>query len=351
APIDQVRFRAGIQRAVRAPNVNELFQGEANGFPGAVDPCSASGTAASNPTPTLIALCEATGLPVGQAGIFLQANTQIEGLFGGNPNLTEETGDTITLGVVFQPLDNLDITIDYFDIEIEDAISVLGGSLDGTLDICYNISQDINSPECQAITRAGGGSVRIVELLNANLGGLTTSGIDVGITYSQEFDFGFFGEGSDLSINLRSTFLDDATLIPVSILPKRQQCAGNFAGRGECGTARNETQVNTRITWNNGPLGLSVLWRYLSAVDDERIENDGVDPSTLAVPTIDAINYVDLAATYLVNDAFSVNIGVKNIFDELPTFLGSAQEQANTMPELYDIIGPRWFVSASYKWE
>ena len=94
-----------------------------------------------------------------------------------------------------------------------------------------------------------------------------------------------------------------------------------------------------------------MLWRYLSEVDDERIENDGRDPSTLAVPTIDAIHYVDLTATYLVNDAFSVNIGVKNIFDELPTFLGSAQEQANTMPELYDVIGPRVFLSASYKWE
>ena len=351
APIQQVRFRAGIQRAVRAPNVNELFQGEANGFPGAVDPCSASGTAASNPTPTLIALCEATGVPVGQAGIFLQANTQIEGLFGGNPNLTEETGDTITLGVVFQPLDNLDITIDYFDIEIEDAISVLGGSLDGTLDICYNISQDINSPECQAITRAGGGSVRIVNLLNANIGGLATSGFDISVSYTQDFDFGFFGEGSDLAVTLRSTFLDDATIIPVSVLPKEVQCAGNFDGSGECGTARNEVQVNTRITWTNGPLGLSVLWRFLSSADDERIENEGLDPSTLSVPEIDSINYVDLTATYYVNDLFSVNLGVKNIFDELPTFLGDTQEQANSFPELYDLIGPRWFLSASYKWE
>lgn len=351
APIDQLKFRAGIQRAVRAPNVNELFQGEANGFPGAVDPCSAGGTAGTNPTPGLIALCEATGVPVGQAGIIVQSNTQIEGTFGGNPNLSEETGDTITLGVIIQPLDNLDITIDYFDIEIEDAISVLGGSLDGTLDICYNVKQDINSPECQAVTRTGGGGVFIVELLNANIGGLETSGIDVGINYAQDFNFGIGGNGSDLSVSLRSTFLDDFTIIPVSALPREIKCAGNFDGSGQCATPRNDVQVNTRATWNSGPLGLSVLWRYLSAVDDESIENSGVDPTTLSVPEIDSINYVDLTATYYVSDLFSINLGVKNVFDELPTFVGDTQGQANTFPEVYEIIGTRWFVSASYKWE
>jgi outer membrane receptor protein involved in Fe transport len=94
-----------------------------------------------------------------------------------------------------------------------------------------------------------------------------------------------------------------------------------------------------------------VLWRYLSEVDDETIVNGEVSAAQKAVPSVDAINYVDLTATYYVNDAFSVNIGVKNIFDELPTHLGDAQEQANTFPELYDVIGPRWFLSASYKWE
>ena len=351
APIEQVRFRFGIQRAVRAPNVNELFQGLANGFPGAVDPCSSSGDNAANPSAGLIATCEATGVPVGLTGILVQQNTQLEGLFGGFGGLTEETGDTITLGVILHPLDNLDITIDYFDIEIENAISILGGSLDGALDICYNVLEDPNSVYCQAVTRTAGGSVRIVELLNANIGGLTTSGIDFSVNYSQDFDFGFFGEGSDLSVQLRSTFLDDATILPDPNSPRQVQCAGGFSGEGLCGTARSDVQFNTRITWINGPLGLSVLWRYLSAVDDELVINEGIDPSTLSVPTVDSINYVDLTATYNVSDLFSVNVGVKNIFDELPTHLGDTQEQANTFPEVYDVIGPRVFVSASYKWE
>lgn len=351
APIDMVKFRVGFQRAVRAPNVNELFQGLANGFPGAVDPCSLDGENAANPNAGLILTCEATGVPVGQTGLFEQQNSQIEGLFGGFAGLTEETGDTFTFGVIVQPLDNLDITIDYFDIEIEDAISVLGGSLDGALDICHNVLQDPNSVYCQAITRAGAGSVRIVELINANIGALKTSGFDVNINYRQDFDFGFFGEGSDLSILLRSTFLDDAIIAPDPISPREVQCAGAFSGEGLCSTARSDVAINTRITWNTGPLGLSLAWRYLSAVDDEIIVNDGVAPSTVAVPSVDSINYVDLTATYQINDLFAVAFGAKNIFDELPTHLGDTQEQANTFPEVYDVIGTRIFLSASYKWE
>jgi len=351
APIEQVRLRAGFQRAVRAPNVAELFGGQANGFPGATDPCSvdgsAAGTSAGN---TVFDMCVAQGVSAANVGVFTQANTQIEGLFGGNPTLIEEEADTFTVGVVVQPIDSLDITIDFFDIEVEDAIFVLGGGVDSVLDICFNQVQDLGSAFCQAITRRADGNVNVVSVLNENIGGLETSGVDLAVNWVQDFDFGFFGEGSTIAITLRSTFLDDANIKPVSELTVVNRCANQF-GNNICGEPRPDQLYNTRATWSNGPLTVSLLWRYIGEVDFESILNDGDDPATLSNPIHPDQSYVDLSAAYQITDSFRLNLGIKNIFDEEPTHLGDAQNEANGYPETYDIIGPRVFVSGSYAWD
>jgi outer membrane receptor protein involved in Fe transport len=107
--------------------------------------------------------------------------------------------------------------------------------------------------------------------------------------------------------------------------------------------------VTTRATWNSGPWGISGLLRYLSAADDDSIENAGVAADSLVVPKIDAEFYLDLAATYDFSDDFSVTAGVNNILDTEPTKVGDVQEQANSFPSTYDLLGPRVFLSASYR--
>jgi outer membrane receptor protein involved in Fe transport len=86
-------------------------------------------------------------------------------------------------------------------------------------------------------------------------------------------------------------------------------------------------------------------------VESDVIKNNDVDPSTLSVPQIDAANYVDLSFAYQFTDSFRMNLGFKNIFDELPTFVGDEQEQGNTFPSTYSMFGPRVFLSGSYHWQ
>jgi outer membrane receptor protein involved in Fe transport len=351
APIEMLRFRGGFQRAVRAPNVLELFGGIRNGFPGATDPCSVDGSAAGTSAGNAVFdLCAQTGVAPANIGVFTQANVQIEGLFGGNPDLIEEESDTVTFGIVIQPIDSLDITIDYFDIEVENAIFVLGGGVSNVLDICYNQVQDISSAFCQAFDRRTDGNVNEVRVLNENIGGLATSGVDLAVNWVQDFDFGMFGEGSTFAISLRSTFLDTADIKPVSELTDVNKCAGNF-GNTICGEPRPDQMYNTRFTWANGPLVVSALWRFIASTDLDRIENEGADPATLANPSTDSQNYVDLSASYQFTDSFRLNFGIKNLLDEEPNFLGDEQNEANTYNGTYDIIGPRTFISASYKFD
>jgi len=345
SPIAQLKFRLGFQEAVRAPNVSELFLGQANGFPGADDPCSVGGFQAGV---TDVALCEANGVAPGQVGVFTQANSQIEGLFGGNPNLTEETSETFTFGVVWQPISGLDISVDYYDIEIEDAISVLGGGVNNVLDICFNVVKDAGSDFCQAVTRRSDGNVDVVNVLNENIGFIETSGIDLNVNYSTDLAWGFGGNSSILTFTFKSTFLDTFDVTPIAELSSRvDECAGNFGNI--CGRPRPEVLWNLRTTFNSGQWTLSALIRYIGETDDDQIENSGVDKSTLPTPTLDDEYYLDLSAVYQFNDRFRLNVGVQNVLDTEPNKLGDSQQQANTFPESYSLFGPRYFVSASYK--
>jgi iron complex outermembrane receptor protein len=344
SPSDKARFRVGYQQAVRAPNVAELFSGGGNGFPGATDPCAADGFDAGV---TDVALCIASGVPAGLVGNFNQANSQIEGNFGGNSNLEEETSDTFTLGAVFQPTENLDITLDYYEITVEDAISVLGGSVDGVLDICYNQIKDASSAFCQAISRRPDGNVGLVNVLNENIAQIETSGIDFTLNYNTDLDFGIGGNDSTLSIDTKGTYLLDFDVTPVVGLDTVNECAGNFGNT--CGSPLNDIVITSRVTWNSGPWGLSGLVRYISSADDDRLDNADATRDDVLVDSISAEVYLDLAATYDFSDDFSMTFGINNILDTEPTPLGDVAEQVNTFPSTYDLLGPRAFFSASYR--
>ena len=127
APIRDVRFRAGYNRAVRAPNIQELFAPNVVALDGTTDPCA------------LRHHRRQRGLAgPGPSGQFVAENpaNQYNGLIGGNVDLTPEIADTITVGAVIQPrfIPRLAITVDWFDIQIDNAISTIGA--DAILNVC-----------------------------------------------------------------------------------------------------------------------------------------------------------------------------------------------------------------------
>jgi outer membrane receptor protein involved in Fe transport len=91
------------------------------------------------------------------------------------------------------------------------------------------------------------------------------------------------------------------------------------------------------------------LVRYLSAVDDEVIEISDTPRDQVLVDELSAEVYLDLAATYAFSDDFSMNFGINNILDTEPTQVGDQQEQGNTFPSTYDLLGPRAFLSLNYR--
>ncbi|PHQ63112.1 MAG: hypothetical protein COC10_07905 [Sphingobium sp.] len=348
APIRDITFRGQYARAVRAPNVSELFGGQAVGFPTAQDPCA---QAAAATDATVRDLCVATGVPaaaVGTAGV--QINSQIQGVFGGNPDLQEETSDSYTAGVVLRPsfVPGLSITADWYNITVKNSISVLGGGLGNSLDLCYNQIQDVNSVYCQAFVGSRNALGQFdgevpPAILNANVGKLEVEGVDIDISYSKPMGFGLFGEESRINFQFMGTYTIKNNVTPVADLPDIvNECAGKF-GVLACGDPTPKYKWTTRLSWIDGPLTSSFRWRHLSSVRDDD------DTTDYFVEKIPSYNLFDLSFSADVTENFNMSMGVNNIFNKTPKILGFNQEQANTYPGTYDVLGRDFFVSGRLK--
>ena len=356
SPIRDITFRGQYQRAIRAPNVGELFGGAGNGFPPATDPCALE-TAITNATirqlciqtgvPAALLAFDASGDPLNES---IQQNAQIESSFSGNPDLQEETSDTYTLGMVIRPqfIPNLAITIDGYNIKIDDAISVLGGSLGNTLNLCYNVVQDIDSVFCDAVSRnpVNGemGGEFLTNLANANMASFETRGIDLQVDYGLDLGFAMLGEGqSRLNFFFLGTYTDKFTITPAAeFSDDANECAGRF-GLLACGDPTPKWKWTSRLTWIDGPLTTSFRWRHLGSVRDD---DDTID---YVVEKLPAYDLFDLSMSYDVDEAFTLAMGVNNLFDKTPPIIGTNQEQSNTYPGTYDPLGRDYFVSATMR--
>ncbi len=350
--VPSVAFGAQFQRAIRAPSVGEAFGGQRSFPVGATDPCAEASAATDA---TVRDLCAANGVPaalIGDASI--QPNNEIPGLFGGNPNLSEEESDTFTFSAIFTPaaLPELRVSVDYFDIQVDDAIGLFGGSVSNVLNLCFDQIQDINSAACQAVGRNSNTGVidvlNPVQVLNENIGGLETTGIDFKVSYAWDLDIGLIG------INFAATLMDEYNLIPIADLPSVNECAGGF-GR-TCGEPKPDFKTNTSINWTSGDLtvGLRHRWAEATQLDDvilplRRGVTTGPTPDSVAVFELDGGSYFDISFSYDFSEEFGIWGGVINVLDEDPPLLGSRQARANTRPDTFSPTGAEIFVGGSIK--
>jgi outer membrane receptor protein involved in Fe transport len=344
APIDDLRFRAQFQRAIRGPSVNELFLGRTVSFDGASDPCQTP--AAASPG-TLRDTCIATGVPAAVVGTaFGSGSTSFPGIRGGNPDLKEESSDTYTVGLVLQPsaLPNFSMSLDYYNIEIDDVIARVGTQ--NIVELCYN--RNLTS-YCSQVVRDPVGEFQSFLDLNQNAASLETEGLDLVANYRWDLGFGLFGtSASSLNLQLYGTYVLKNDYFPVVGVDLKNECAGAF-GRN-CGQPDPEWRHSLRATWSTGPLDVSLFWRYLDAVTDD-------DPSATYVNAekIDAESYFDMSFRYAASDKLSFTLGLFNLADNKdPTPLASSQQggngqQSNTYPGTYDVIGRSYSLSAKFK--
>ncbi|HET7605404.1 MAG TPA: TonB-dependent receptor [Sphingomicrobium sp.] len=333
APIADVRFRGSYNRAVRAPNVSELFSPQAVGLVGTEDPCEGS-----SPTATLEE-CVATGVTASQYGSVPENPAhQYTGFLGGNPNLAPEKADTYTFGVILQPrfIPGLALSVDHFNIKVKGLISTLGFST--VMNEC--ITEGLF---CDLINRDQFGTLWLtpqgfITLLNTNVGGLQTKGFDFNGSYNRRL-----GGIGTLNLSFVGTYLKKLITNPFGDI--FYDCAGYYGNT--CGTPNPKWRHKARIalTMPNG-IGASVQWRHFSGVQLDAVSSNPVlnDPSFAPGNNhFTKRDYFDLSFTARMAQKLNLRLGVNNIFDKDPPLQGLSLGNGNTYPQVYDALGRYMF--------
>jgi outer membrane receptor protein involved in Fe transport len=341
APIDNLRFRAQFQRAVRAPNVIELYTGQNTNLPNLspagtnangvqlFDPCASDAPIAS------LAACQNTGMTAAEYGsAFDVISGQTQSLTGGNPLLDPESADTTTFGVVWTGLDGLSVSLDFFNILVEDAISA-GIPAQTTLDNCLATGE---AAFCDLITRGPGGTLASgsqgvgFQQTNINIAELETQGVDVQIVY--DFEVG----SHSWRVDYAATILDQLDTVPFPGADPIQS-AGFFGN--QAGAPSPEYRHRVVATWQT-PWSLDIggTWRYFGGTDNDQ-------PDEVLESTFSDINYLDLTANWMIMDeAVTIRFSMLNVLGEDPPIFsgaGPALGNGNTYPTVYD-TGTTYFV-------
>jgi outer membrane receptor protein involved in Fe transport len=311
APIRDVTFRGSYSKAVRAPNVTELFSPTQGSFSFLSDPCSPVNI--NNGTEFREANCRAllTGLGVDFDQFDFdssdEASTSLPGLSAGNQELTEEEARTWTAGVIVQPsfLRGFSVSFDWYDIRLEQAIN--SATLQQLSEFCVD-APTIDNVFCNNITRdQSTGYVTDYLLQPQNVAFFETAGAD--ITASYTFSPGDLGR---FAITGTVGYLDKLLFLPAN---------GGIVDndRGEAGAPK---WVGTGdVTWQRGNLLLNYGVNFVGPqrryeYDVTANDPDTVDPEYLYY---DSVFTHDLRAEIQTDDeqaAFFV--GVNNFTDERP---------------------------------
>ena len=365
SPTADAKLRASYNRAVRAPNVLDLFTPPTVGlFSTLSDPCSGgvvSGTTLDGGG--TIAQCLNTFLSSGLtpaqataaliAGIDASSANQYNQRTAGNPNLKPEIGDSYTLGIVLTPkfLPRFNASIDAFDIRVKKTISSVGASF--TLNQCVETA---NPFFCNRIVRSSDGSLftgpSFVDNPTENLGSLRTRGIDINVNYRTPT---LFGGPMYVSFDLVGTYLDKFVVEPIAGANGvgKYDCAGYFGD--SCGTPNAKWRHKFRTTLAvNKVLSVSGAWRHFASVKndlDSKNELIGTGPGSAldagVTEKIKAQNYFDLAAVAAFNK-YTLRIGAQNILDRQPPVTpGYSNNASNTFAQVYDALGRYLYASVT----
>jgi len=311
-PVEDISFRVSRSQAIRAPNLRETFITNPAVFrPN--DPCDAAELGNAVDPGLRAANCQAggNGLPALPAGYTDPLSARFGGVLGGNEFLTEETADTLTLGFVFTPriLPGFSLTVDYWDIEIEDGISAV--SAQEIVDTCYDATDFPNNVFCTLFTRetdtgsAQFGGFRFLNQTFVNFARIESRGYDFAASYAfslWENDFGVRLIGSQQEALDFFTSRTDPTAVDPALREFR--------------TPEWSAQLN--LNWTRGPFSAGWTTLYQSDQAESGVEIETIDnvygPDGMAGESFSH----NLTAAWQVRDTLRIYGGVNNVSDRNP---------------------------------
>ena len=329
---DQLRVRTTYSEAMRAPNISELYGAESQTFFSVNDSCRAKYLNDLEDPTQRQTNCAALGIPAGFDADY--DDKTLEGLSGGNRELKAEESKSFTLGIVYQPdfIDGLSITTDYWNIEIENAISAVGAQ--DIIDRCVDSKTGVNNEYCSLITRdPASHEITQIRQFSLNIASLEAAGIDFDIGYNFE---AFSG---DVRTNLIATRLLKRKDFSFQDEPDTFEELAGTAGYAEW-------QANWSLSYSIDSWDVSWRTRYVEGVSlytDKELALNANPNSNMEFGDY-FIN--DMAVAYNFNSGIRLKFGIDNVFNrDLPYGYTGTE----TTSSAYDNVGRFFHTTASYK--
>ena len=395
-PIADLKIRGNYQRAVRAPNIGELFSPVNTGLTNlGTDPCAG---AAPLGNAELRAICIAQGAPAATIGFISNPTAgQANSTGGGNLLLQPEKATTWTVGAVLTPsfFRGFNATIDYYNIRVKDAVSSPTPA-DAILS-CFGATPTAppagssTNAACTDIGRnpiSGGldgppDTTTGLFLTSSNLGEIFTDGVDLTMNYRTGLG-NLMGAPAKINLSFGGNYTRSSKFQATPTALDRE-CVGYYSVN--CGSIQPKFSFNQRSTLSLGRVDLSLLWRYIhkTKLEPEQLESDraaadsanrnaaGVllAPALQGCPDFDGVDsggciidprfqrikahhYFDFATRFNVNENFDMTVTIQNLLDKDPPTLGGTVGSTtfnggNTFPSTYDALGRRFAVGARLK--
>jgi iron complex outermembrane receptor protein len=281
--------------------MSQLYSAPVQSFNAAIDTtqCQNSGQAGTPPA----------SLPAGHPCL----STQYQNFSGGNQALDPELSDNLNVGVVWNPLDDLSISVDYFDIELEDQISTL--PLQAILDAEFD--QNMGGTQGNSlVVRDQRGEVFVILANNQNIAGTQTKGYDVDVRYG--FSFGAIGDfQSQLQTSKVTEYVVDQ---------------GDGMGfRRLQGTFDPDLRASLSLGWSRGDFSASVIGNHVTRT------SNGVTAELASWTTWDVV------AGWATPWNGKISVGARNLFDRQPPTDPNIGNP-NYSSQLHDVFGRVPFV-------
>lgn len=327
--VPSLKLRANYATAFRIPNIPELFGGVAEGNLTTTDPCS--GWSSQPASSVIYQNCQASGVPAG----YVQLGNTVLTTVGGNPDLAPEDARTITVGAVWTPasFSGLTLTLDYFRIDIDNAIQRIDGST--KLAVCYD-TPGLAHQFCGSDTFTRNPLTGEIDFLSSqpvNAATERVSGVDLGVLY--QFDVADW----NTTLSWDVSYLDRYDVRPFDGADEIHYAGKITGGRGSYAKWRSFAS----LTAANGPWSGAYSVQYIGRSDDINAARGDIGDHA------PSLTYHNLQARYALSEQASIAVGVDNLWDKQAPFIQSWTD-ANTDTMTYDLLGRRWNVKLSYRW-
>jgi outer membrane receptor protein involved in Fe transport len=307
-PVDSLRIRLTRSRDIRAPSLNDLFAAPNSGSVAFLD-------------------------------IHTNTNARLTNTSTGNPDLTPELGDTFTAGVVFSPTfaPRLQMSMDYYDIKIKDAIGTLSvdsivnecEASNGTADVCKFFVRPLPFSNR---TPANFPSLRTSYPVNT--ASVAISGLDFEMSYRLDFDWGLLSNATRLDMRLIAGHLFNY---------ESTSQKGGITLQTDNSVNNSKNRVNVQLNWTDGPFSLAAQTRWIGK--RKKTQDPTLHYAVGYSNDIPSVFYTDATATYRFErwgSKFEAYVTVTNLFDKDGPLIPGGGQPGQPYPTntiVYDIYG------------